>query len=56
MHHDRQNGAMPIQRPFPAMQGEGSGGGGGGMPLRMAASPPKNKSELSRATYIAVGI
>lgn len=40
MHHDRQNGAMPIQRPFPAMQGEG-----GGMPLRMAASPPKNKSE-----------
>ncbi|KAF2173585.1 hypothetical protein M409DRAFT_61933 [Zasmidium cellare ATCC 36951] len=38
MHHDRQNGAMPIQRPFPAMQGEG------GIPLRMAASPPKNKN------------
>lgn len=43
MHHDRQNGAMPIQRPYQAMQGES------GMPLRMAASPPKNKSELGKS-------
>lgn len=51
MQHERQNGAMPMpvgnQRPYPMMAGPGNGP----PPHRMAASPPKNKSEYKRSAH-----